>query len=255
MMKYQKQFLCIIFTLIACITYAQAVNYQEMFFKANELYKEGNYQQAQNLYQQISNKSPHVHYNLGNCAYKLGNHGMALVHWRRAEKDWGLFNRSELLHNIAMVKKHSQTKKTEAESPLDRIKEIVDQAKSAVISTVRALPLFMLQLIFLLMWALSFLYLRYLYKKRHKIIIVLLFTSNLFCGALLAVRYNFEYRLHGIVVTKQTALLSGPGKSYQTLGLLPETKQVLIKGSSDNFYKVKVNGVIGWVNKSAIETY
>lgn len=232
-----------------------STNYQEMFFKANELYKEGKFQQAQALYQAIPNPGPHVHYNLGNCAFKLGHPGYALVHWRRAEKNWGLFNRSELLNNIAMVKKTIKNSDTSQDSPLERMKNNVDGFKGAVISLVRAMPLFMLQLIFLLLWALAFLYLRYLYKKRHKTIIILLFGANLFWGILLAIRYNFECHEHGIVVAQQTDLMSGPGKSYQVLSTLPETTQVLIKGTSDGFYKVKTKGIIGWINKATLEIY
>lgn len=230
-------------------------NYQEMFFKANELYKEGKYQQAQELYRSIPNPGPHVHYNLGNCAFKLGHPGYALVHWRRAEKNWGLFNRTELLNNIAQVKKLHKNQEPEQETPVIRMKNNINGIKEAIISLGRAMPLFMLQLIFLLLWALSFWYLRYLYRKRLKAIIILLFAANLFWGVLLAIRYNFEYREHGIVVTKQTDLMSGPGKSYQVLNTLPETTQVLIKGSSDGFYKVKTKGIIGWINKTALETY
>jgi tetratricopeptide (TPR) repeat protein len=232
-----------------------ATNYQEVFFKANELYKEGKYQQAQALYQTIPNPGPHVHYNLGNCAFKLGRPGYALVHWRRAEKNWGLFNRAELLHNIALVKKQHKKQPQEQDSPLERIKGTMDDFKSTLISFVRSTPLFMLQFLFLIMWIISFLYLRYLYRRRQKAIIVLLFAANLFCGMLLIIRYNFEYREHGIVVTKQAELMSGPGKNYQLLSTLPETTQVLIKGASDGFYKVYLRGTIGWINKTAIETY
>ena len=253
-MKYAKLFSLILLGLIVHIG-LRATNYQEMFFKANDLYKEGKFKQAKELYEQIPNKSPKVHFNLGNCAYKLGHFGYALVHWRRAEKDWGLSNRAELLHNIAMVKKQNKQELVGQDSPFDRVKQGMDDIKSLVISASRAMSFFLLRLLFLFMWVISFLYLRFLYKKRKQAIIVILFIANLFCGALLVIRYNFECREHGIVVTKKTELLSGPSKSYQTLETLGETKQVLIKGHSDGFYKVKVNGVIGWVNKMTIETY
>lgn len=254
-MKQLALILLIISSLLAPMATTNATNYQEMFFKANELYKEGKYKQAQELYAQIPNKSPHVHYNLGNCAYKLGHPGHALAHWRRAEKNWGLFNRAELLHNIDMVKKQNKPKQADEDSPLDQLKQLVDGTTNTIISSVRATPLFLLQLLFLLMWVLSFLYLRYLYRRRQKAVIMFLFAANIFCGALLAIRYNYEYREHGVIVAKKTDLLSGPGKNYQNLGTLGETKQVLIKGLSDGYYKVKVNGVIGWVQKEAIETY
>ncbi len=254
-MKYVRLLRLIALPFIFQCTQVKATNYQEMFFKANDLYKEGKFQQAQDLYLEIPNKGPHVHYNLGNCAYKLGHNGYALAHWRRAEKNWGIFNRTELLSNIDMVKKRHKKITADQASPLEGMRTNINEFKSALTSFVRATPLFILQFFFLLMWAISFLYLRYLYRRRQKAIIMLLFATNLFCGMLLAVRYNFEYREHGIVVTKQADLTSGPGKTYEVFSSLPETTQVLIKGSSDGFYKVKANGTIGWINKTAIETY
>src|SRR3989304_7631540 len=75
---------------------------QELFIKANEFYKQGNFAGAYELYQQIPNKSAQVQYNLGNCAYKRGKLGYALWHWRKAEKRWGVFGREELLNNIRL---------------------------------------------------------------------------------------------------------------------------------------------------------
>lgn len=253
-MKFMKRIMFVLLNFMF-VCEVGATNYQEIFFKANELYKEGKYQQAQELYEQIPNKGTKVHYNLGNCAYKLKHFGYALVHWRRAEKEWGLFNRADLLHNIALVKQQVRKKNKDQDSPLVRMKDSLDHFSGVVISAVRAFPLWLLQFVFLLTWIISFLYLRYLYKKRQQFIIIFLFCLNLFCGALLAIRYNFDCREHGIIVVKKTELLSGPGKSYQVLKTLPEAKQVLVKGCSNDFYKVKVDGVVGWVAQVALEKY
>jgi tetratricopeptide (TPR) repeat protein len=253
-MKYLRFFAvgCVV---IMQFLFLNATNYQEQFFKANEFYKAGKYQQAQELYETIPQKSPNIHYNLGNCAYKLGKIGYALVHWRRAEKNWGLLNRTELLHNITLVKKCNKRIDTPNDSPIEKVKENIVFCKSAIISFVRSASLLLLQLLFLLMWLISFLYLRYLYQRKKRAAIILLFTANIFCGILLAVRCNFEYREHGIIVAKQAELMSGPGKNYQSICTISETTQVLIKGSSHGFYKVKTNGIIGWVAQSNIETY
>jgi len=48
------------------------VNYQELFLKANNFYKDGQFKKAYNLYKKIEVKSPDLEFNKGNCAYQLG---------------------------------------------------------------------------------------------------------------------------------------------------------------------------------------
>lgn len=235
---------------------ACATNYREIFFKANDLFKEGKYEQAYDLYEKIPNKSSRVHYNLGVCAYKLGKKGYALAHWRRAEKDWGLFNRVELLNNIDLVLSkdaaHDGDKDTaSAVTPKERL----DRFSNKIVSAVRATPLLWLQLLFLFLWIFAFVYLRYWYKQRQKFLIVIVFFAIVVSGMLLAIRYNFDLRQHGIVVTQHAAVYSGPGDNYQKLTTFTETNQVLIKGESDGFYKVKQKGVIGWLDKKTVLLY
>lgn len=232
-----------------------ATNYQEIFLKANDLYKEGKFDQALELYEKIPNKTSTVYYNQGNCAYKLGNSGRALVYWRRAERDWGFLNRTELLNNINLIKQQFKKNMSPQETPLDGVKTFIDTVKNNVMSLVRAIPLFNFQLIFLVMWVFSFLYLRYLYRHRQRAIIIFLFLANVICGTLLALKYNFEFHEHGVITAKQALLMSGPGKNYQQLGQLPEACEVVIQKYSDGFYKIKIGPLIGWVDGNTIEKY
>lgn len=237
------------------INLCTGTNYQEMFLKANEFYKEGKFEQALKLYEQIPNKNAQVYYNQGNCTYKLGKQGQALAFWRRAEHDWGLFNRTELLNNIALIKKQFKKNQHQQDSPFEGIKETTASIKNAIMSFIRALPLVNFQFIFLIMWILSFIYLRYLYRRHQKTIIFILFSINLMCGIFLALKYNFELREHGVIINKQATLMSGPGKNYQVIGELPETCEVTLQKYTDGFYKIKIGSIIGWVESTSIEKY
>ncbi|KKQ49748.1 MAG: hypothetical protein US69_C0002G0023 [candidate division TM6 bacterium GW2011_GWF2_38_10] len=235
---------------------ACATNYREIFFQANDLFKEGKYEEAYDLYEKIPNKSSHVHYNLGVCAYKLGKKGYALVHWRRAEKDWGFFNRAELINNIDLVlKKETPYDGNDTKTPGEFTKERLNNFSNKIVSAVRATPLLRLQLLFLFLWIFAFVYLRYWYRQRQKFLIVIVFFAIIISGMLLVVRYNFDLRQHGVVVTNSVVLYSGPGDNYQKLTTLTETNQVLIKGESDGFYKVKQKGIIGWLDKKTVLLY
>ncbi|MFH0898910.1 MAG: hypothetical protein V1855_04995 [bacterium] len=254
-MKFKKIFILSLF--IFCKTLHGEPNYQESFLQANDLYKQKKYEQAFKLYKKIPYPETTINYNLGNCAYKMNKLGYALLYWRRAENDWGLFNREELLANIALVKeqikKNQGALKLFGASKLIHAIPFVGVLKEKTLSLIRSTPLIWIQLFFLFIWFFLFIYLRYLYQRKLKFIIFLLFLLASWFGLMLVIKYNMRFRMYGIIVKPQTKLLSGPSESYQTLLTLPEGGEGKIKTMSDNHYKVKINGQIGWINSEAFE--
>lgn len=231
-------------------------NYAEEYLRAHELYKQSKFQESYDVYSKIPNKSPQVYYNLGNCAFKLGHLGEALLNWRRAESDWGLFNRHELLENIELVEKKLDKKagvKRPKKGSFEAILLAMKRAQGRFFSAIRSIPLFFLQLLFLFIWCLLFLGLRYLNRSRQRFLLVLLFILNGFFGTMLALKYNMSLRSYGVVIVEKTSLLSGPDDSFQILGFLHEGKEGLIKKDSGLYYKIKVNGQLGWVKKGAFQ--
>ena len=246
--------LSIFFLVSSPVVAVAALSEQELFVKANELYKQGDFVQAYDLYQQIPNKSAQVYYNLGNCAFKRGKLGYALWHWRKAEKQWGIFGREELLNNINLVKNSLQKDKADvSDKGQDVVLSLIERMKSSSLAFMRAVPLLYLQLLFLLIWITLFLYLRYLYKKHQKFIIVFLFTLIAICGSMLAIKCGTKLRLYGVVVHEGAKLLSGPGETYQVLGFLAEGKEGFIYNESSGYYKVKMDSQIGWIKYGELE--
>lgn len=232
-----------------------AASSTEDYLKAHESYKQGNYQEAYDAYNALTNKSPHVYYNIGNCAFKLNKFGYALLNWRRAEIDWGFFNRRELLENITLVQKKLDEKagiKQPKKRSIGTITNSIKKIKERFLSMIRSISLFMLQLLFLLVWCFLFIGLRYLNRSKQQFILVFLFVLNGFFGTMLALKYNMTIRSYGIVVEK-TSLTSGPDETFQTLGILHEGKEGVIIKESGAYYKVKINGQLGWVKKEAFQ--
>ena len=165
-MNYKK-FLNIILAFVfvfSSIFAQQDKNDKNLFLDAARQYKEGNFQSALQLYQKIEDKTPQINYNLGNCAYKLDKLGYALLYWRRAEKSWGIFGRSELLDNIFLLKK---TLNKEKIKPVKYFGWFV-RFKNSFVSLVRCVPLFLIQFSFLILWLFLFVCLRFLYKKKRR---------------------------------------------------------------------------------------
>ncbi len=240
--------LCSIFIIRS--VYAEIRNATENFLYANELYKQKNYKDAIKSYDLIINKSPQVFYNMGNCAYKLGKKGQAIALWRKAEHNWGLSSREELLNNIALAKKDLLV---ENEKQSTGIKKFIRLLSQQVLSFVKAIPLLWFQLILLLIWLLLFLYLRYLHIKKRRLILITLFGLLFYTASLLVLKYSLLMINYGVVINKETIMRAGPGDTYKTLGTINEGEEIKIQKESDNFYKISHKKSIGWVTQQDIK--
>lgn len=223
---------------------------QEIFMQANSYYKQSDYQKAYDLYRQISNKNFAVNYNLGNSAYKLDKLGYALLYWRRAQKDCSIWNQQELLDNIYLLKQKLAIFDSDK---FYKNNLFFCKYKSLLISFFKYIPIIYLQLIFLLLWFFLFLYIRRLYRAKRKFLIFILFLLITISGVLLILRYNLEHKKYGIVVQQKTELLSGPGKNFAQLSVLPQASEFIIYKESDGYYKIKFLKSIGWVNRKDVE--
>lgn len=240
-----------LFAVFFVFTTAYSVDSNDLFFKANQFYKDGKFKNAMELYEQIPDKNFQINYNLGNCAYKLGKDGLALLYWRRAENKWGVFGRGELLENITLLQNRlfSKNKKISKNSFIKALKNF----KIYSISLIRSAPVFSFQFAFLVLWFILFLFLRVLYKKKSKAVILALFSFVILLGVGLVVRHSFDLSRCGVVVVPKAILWSGPSKNFQQLGFIPLAKEAVINKKSDDFYKVKFNGQVGWVNRKDIK--
>ncbi len=154
------------------------------------------------------------------------------------------------MNNIALVKnevaKHQQSIAPKFIDKLPFIKKM----KESLTSMVRSTPIFFLQLVFLAIWIFLFFYVRYLYKRRYSIVILLLFLLAACFGSMLVVKYNMQYRKYGIVVKKNAVLRSGPSDTFQVLLSLPEGSEGKIRKRSGEYYKVKIYNYIGWISRN-----
>jgi hypothetical protein len=258
-----KKILYGLFFVFVCCQYntiSTAPHAQEQFFKANEFYKQGKYEEAYRGYLVVPSKSAFVHYNLGNCAYKLTRYGQALVHWRRAEMCWGIFNREDLLSNIELVKNklglsiQKDKKSKNKEGPGAGIAYLWQRINVFVESFIRSASLFFFQLLFLFVWLFLLIYIRYFHKLHFNSIFFLLIFM---CGSsvcLLISKYIILSKIYGIVVSGEVKLFSGPGKTYQELGKIREGQEGVIEKKSGDFYKVNMGEKSGWVNKDSVES-
>ncbi len=250
-MNIFRFFCCVVVVGVSTFLFADS---EESFLLATQAYKSGDFSKAYEEFAKIPEKNAAIHYNLGNCAYQQGKYGYALLHWRRAERDWGFFGREELSANMKLVRKKISVSEGEQkdQGPLVTILSSGKALKNACVSTIRATPIIWLQILVLLLWMVLFGALRYLFRHKHKIIITFLFISQVLAAGMLALKYNYTLKMSGVIVEKTVPFMSGPGKTYTQIMLLPEAKECVILKESDGYYKVKTNGSVGWIQKSAV---
>ncbi len=239
------------FGMLICGQTMLAVSRQEQMLQAHEAYKAGNFEQAQTLYEQFLDKSPGLYYNLGNCLYKQGKLGNALAYWRKAEMNWGLTGRHDLLDNIALVKQKLQEKRpTTQPSPAGRCENI----KTTFASLLRSISMFWLQITCLLFWIFLLLALTFWSRLRSKMIIAS--VASLWIGAsmLMAAKYRLRSSPRCVVIAQQAALLSGPGSpdEYRQLGTVYEGEEGQVERTSSGYMKVVFNKQRGWIKQSMI---
>lgn len=226
-------------------------NSTQSFLYANELYKKGDFSEALKQYNHITYKSPHVFYNMGNCAYQLNKFGLALLYWRKAEINWGLFGRDEVLHNIELVKaKLFADKNTVKKESLPL--RVGSYIFSHFTSFIKGLPLLLFQIAVLLMWLILLLYIRSLHRKNLRLLLMSLIFMQLTTTSMLLVKYYVIHKRYGVVITKQALLRAGPGETYKNLGELSQGDEVVIQKTSDNFYKITTNGITAWVSEKEV---
>ncbi len=240
--------------LFFCTMHAQSSSEaQNLFFNANELYKNGSTDQAYQLYLKIEQPTPAVYFNLGNCAYRQGKYGIALAHWHHAEWNWGLSDHEMLRKNKALAQEKLHVAQQQEEATLlTIIGSGITATWHTLLTYARAINLLYLQLFFLLLWLLLF-SLRALKRstKIHKI--CALFCCSL-VGILMGLKGIAAAQNKGIIIKTPAILISGPQKSgFATLGRLNEGQEADILGESGDFYKIHTNHTTGWIDKQVVE--
>ena len=74
-----------------------------------------------------------------------------------------------------------------------------------------------------------------------------------FFGVLFVTRCSLDLNYYAVIISNEAPVLSGPGSSFQKLGALSSASVVKIQKVSDDYYKVKFRGLIGWVNQKDLE--
>jgi tetratricopeptide (TPR) repeat protein len=222
---------------------------EELFHKANQLYKDGNYENALNTYLEVAGSgqvSGDLYYNMGNACYRLKMTGHAILYYERARAF--IPRDADLDFNLRYVKKLT---KDEIETPVDIISSIFFWN-----SYMTYKELFLL-FAFVNLFAWGALALRLYLKKEWTYYLFIVFLATWFIvGASFAWKYYiFLSDDRAVVLSEEADVLSGPDAGDKLLFQLHAGAVVTLRGAEDKWKLISLpDNRRGWIKADALES-
>ena len=238
-------------------TIISANEYKDIFKKANDSYKKGNYEKAISLYSVLEDKkikSENLFYNMGNSYVKLEKYGYAILYYEKA-----LYINPDNVDAIANLK---LVNSKNVDKILNSSGKVEVAGVSSVYSFLRRLNPKILLISFMIIWSIFFivLILRKLnikiLSKNMNILFITLFLILLFFNSsfLIGNYYALSKVQIGIVVENKLSVLEGPDDNYKELFLVHEGLKIQITDKRENWFEITLpNGNVGWVSKKSFK--
>lgn len=230
--------LCAVFFITTIVISVYAARERETFLKGNKLFHEGNVLESLKEYEEITKKGPILWYNIGVCKYQLNDFLGALIAFRKAERG----ATHGILQQILGALKKTQTK---LEQSHDSENSILLKQYSSYFS------LFWLQVLCILMWWICIVVTWY--RARFKLIIVAgVWILFLWVVLTASSAWWVSFQSYGII-TDDATLFIGTSSDFHKVGEVGKATQVILKKSSEGWYKVKASNITGWIPASKVE--
>jgi tetratricopeptide (TPR) repeat protein len=241
-----KKLILIALLFSATMGFAQSAS--ELFDRANEAYKNGQYQEAIDLYQNIDStelRSADVYYNLGNSYYKLNMVAPSIYNYEKA------LLLDPLNEDASINLEYANKLALDAIEMLP--KSMFQKFSEGVIYKLTFDSWSILAVTLSFLGALFFLLYHFSYASGKKL---LFFNSSLLCGILLVVAVVFAFKSYdfeentrmAIVFEKTAAIKNAPTLNSDTVFQLHEGTKVEVLDAIDNWKKIKLSdGKIGWI--------
>lgn len=223
--------------------------------QANQLYADGNYQEATEMYQKIIDsgyESPALYYNLGNAYYKQNVISRAILNYEKAlELDP---NDEDIKYNIELANRFVVDKIEVL--PVFFITGWIRSIRNSFSSNTWAI-LSISTFISMLVFFAIYLYTRGLEFKK----VAFWLSFVLFIGSLVSFIFSYQQKQKildqntGIVMSPSVTVKSSPDASGTDLFVIHEGTKVWINDKISNWNQIKLSdGSKGWLRAEDIET-
>lgn len=250
-MKKYFSYILLICVLSSSVSFGDQIS--NVMQKANELYKNNQYQLAIDEYNKLVRQGyegTSLYYNLGNAHYRLGKVGFAILYYEKALK----FSPSDedVKHNLALAKLNLVDKVDEL--PPFFIFNIWEGLLASFSVSGWTIIIYII-FILLLLAVIAYFFSRSVTQQRISFftgigILVLLFLSI----SLLAVKMNKEFNIkNGIIVETSVIVKSAPDNSSKDEFSIHEGLKVRLEDKVDDWVKISLSdGKVGWIIEKSL---
>lgn len=250
-MKKYFSYILLICVLSSSVSFGDQIS--NVMQKANELYKNNQYQLAIDEYNKLVKQGyegTSLYYNLGNAHYRLGKVGFAILYYEKALK----FSPSDedVKHNLALAKLNLVDKVDEL--PPFFIFNIWEGLLASFSVSGWTIIIYII-FILLLLAVIAYFFSRSVTQQRISFftgigILVLLFLSI----SLLAVKMNKEFNIkNGIIVETSVIVKSAPDNASKDEFSIHEGLKVRLEDKVDDWVKISLSdGKVGWIIEKSL---
>lgn len=247
-----KRFIFILALIIGSFSFAQTSS--ELFSKANDFYKNGQYSKAAQLYSNIEKsglESDDLFFNLGNSYYKLNKVAPSIYYYEKALKLNPMHQ--DAANNLVFAKRMT------IDIIEDLPKTFLQRFSLNVIQKLTYNTWAILAVIASILAALLFLLYYFSATPKSKIFY---FNTTIFAVFVMAVTVFFAFSNYNVTQNSSNAIIfsskseikNSPSLDGETVFELHEGTKVTILDALSNWKKIKLaDGKIGWVNASDIK--
>lgn len=226
---------------------------RSLFYKANTLYEQRDYQKASEEYAKILDadiESGPLYFNIGNTFFKMGKIGYAILSYKKAQRL--MPGDGDLKSNLAYAE--SLTEDSALQSmPQNKIAWLFKfpfrEYSLNTVSIILAV-LYLMLMIMLLMGIV-----KPVFKRRMALIFYPVLLGFLLTLGGFGIRYYNEWILnHGVVVAKEAECKYEPIDKSNNYFTLKEGQEVLILNTRNGWRRIRrLDGKLAWVKSDAVE--
>lgn len=246
----------ILFLLLIITNFVTAQNVDSLFVTANNLYKEGKFEEAIEKYKKVESQelvSSELYYNLGNSYYKLNKVGPSIYYYEKALKINPL--NEDVKNNLVFAKRLAldnieELPKTMLQKFNKNYLQKLSYNQWAIVVVVFS---FLASILFLLFYFADV-------PSKKRFYFVTSIISFMLLIASLSITYH-QYnssinKVEAIVFAEKTDVRNAPTLNSEEVFILHEGTKVLVLDAVDNWKKIKLaDGKIGWIIANDIKLF
>jgi tetratricopeptide (TPR) repeat protein len=222
-----------------------------LFEAGNDLFADGDYEEAARSYRQLLNqgfRSEALHYNLGNASFRLGELGTAILQYEKASRIAP--NDRDIQANLEFVRSLTVDKPGEADAQttqffMERLLDLMTPDQDAAIVSI----------FYLIGSGLIALHIVAVSPRSRRLSVwglaAIALPLVLVSGILLVKIYRDQTMVHAVILDERVDVRSGPGDDNTALFTIHEGLKVRLRNEQGSWSQISLeSGLNGWVPRS-----